>query len=341
MSDKLKRSLDILLNLPDRRPTPAEPKGSEPTDNEISRAAHAWCGAKGRETFGIDIEYFVGNWRSLPGLQSFVDAEIAKRSPTPAAQDAAGLAEMLAWLDVQIVRLRSTGPNAVYNTNVANKCERLAGLLRSLTADLAAREATIKGLQADRAHHDKLIPDLIETTAKHFAAREAAEATIAERAGEIADLTKALSGFSWAAGVYDGETLTIETIGNELADLRMILERVPKVYEHVTGGVLSKPHYDSDVVITYFNDHVEKLIEEATEETRQAAEQQVQALKALAENTAKAGLDINTFADHDGDCASNRDEEGGCNCGYSLASSMVFNLAEQVTAALSSTVEKG
>ncbi len=48
------------------------------TDAQIYHAALAWCGQKKRETFNSDILYFQNNWSALPGLRSFVEAEVAR-----------------------------------------------------------------------------------------------------------------------------------------------------------------------------------------------------------------------------------------------------------------------
>lgn len=48
----------------------------EPTEAEISRAAWAWRNDKDRETDSSDDAYFRHNWRSLPGLRAYVQAQI-------------------------------------------------------------------------------------------------------------------------------------------------------------------------------------------------------------------------------------------------------------------------
>jgi hypothetical protein len=66
-------------------------------------------------------------------------------------------------------------------------------------------------------------------------------------------------------GVYPNG-MTAEEINNELADLEMIAERVPKVYDHVTGGKVSKPNTDAEVVIALADDYVNEIVDEAVEE---------------------------------------------------------------------------
>lgn len=45
-----------------------------PTKAQIEEAAAAWCGAKSRETFSEDMEYFRHQWQWLPGLKTYVEA---------------------------------------------------------------------------------------------------------------------------------------------------------------------------------------------------------------------------------------------------------------------------
>jgi hypothetical protein len=51
-------------------------------DEAVYAAALTWCGEKERETFIEDIEYFKHNWRSLPGLTSYVVRVFERRART-------------------------------------------------------------------------------------------------------------------------------------------------------------------------------------------------------------------------------------------------------------------
>jgi hypothetical protein len=81
----------------------------------------------------------------------------------------------------------------------------------------------------------------------------------------------ALRGFEWLAGVYDGEKLTTEKVGAELSDYHFILGEVPKVYDHVTGGLLSKPNYHANVVIAAADDHVTRLVRDELADLAEAS----------------------------------------------------------------------
>lgn len=52
----------------------------KPTETDISRAACAWVNTKDTPDFdGSQCLYFKHNWRSLPGLRKFVEAEVKAR----------------------------------------------------------------------------------------------------------------------------------------------------------------------------------------------------------------------------------------------------------------------
>lgn len=58
----------------------AEAREALEIDKAVYAAALIWCGEKERETFIEDIEYFKHNWRSLPGLTSYVVREFERRA---------------------------------------------------------------------------------------------------------------------------------------------------------------------------------------------------------------------------------------------------------------------
>ena len=59
----------------------------------------------------------------------------------------------------------------------------------------------------------------------------------------------------WKDIIMKDGVIDIEQLKKELSDFSMILDEVPKVYDHITGGLLSKPTYPADVVITQADDH--------------------------------------------------------------------------------------
>lgn len=71
------------------------------------------------------------------------------------------------------------------------------------------------------------------------------------------------------AGVPD-----ITQIKLELSDLSMLLHHVPRVYSHVTGGLISIPTTLPDVVCSVHDGHVQDLCEDAVKEAQGEASQQ-------------------------------------------------------------------
>ena len=55
-------------------------------------------------------------------------------------------------------------------------------------------------------------------------------------------------------------------IKRELYDYHMIIQEVPKVYGHVTGGRISKPHTKAHAVIGEADDRMQEWIDEAVKE---------------------------------------------------------------------------
>lgn len=74
----------------------------------------------------------------------------------------------------------------------------------------------------------------------------------------------------WAPIVEKGGALDIEQVKRELFDFYQMIERVPKVYTHVTGGLISKHLTDPDAVCGVADDHYEELTQEAIAEDREA-----------------------------------------------------------------------
>lgn len=60
-------------------------------------------------------------------------------------------------------------------------------------------------------------------------------------------------------------SLNLDQIMRELHDYAFMLKEVPKVYCEVTGGLLSKPNYYADSVISAFEDEVQRRIEQHEE----------------------------------------------------------------------------
>lgn len=66
----------------------------------------------------------------------------------------------------------------------------------------------------------------------------------------------------WAPIVLRGGKVNLAQVKRELFDFRQVIESVPKVYLAVTGGRVSKPLTDPEVVIALANEATQQAIEE-------------------------------------------------------------------------------
>ncbi len=97
-------------------------------------------------------------------------------------------------------------------------------------------------------------------------ARTDIPALIAEVERARAEIERLRSAELWTNWVYP-EGANPEDIQNELMDYHELMDRVSVVYDHVTGGRVSKPETTAEAVIEVVNSHIETLLEEAAEET--------------------------------------------------------------------------
>ncbi|MEV8638913.1 hypothetical protein AB0395_45390 [Streptosporangium sp. NPDC051023] len=61
-------------------------------------------------------------------------------------------------------------------------------------------------------------------------------------------------------------TLDRDQLMRELADYRMVLREVGLVYDHITGGRISKPNTLATAVMAVADDRVEEIVAEALAE---------------------------------------------------------------------------
>ncbi len=59
----------------------------------------------------------------------------------------------------------------------------------------------------------------------------------------------------------DDGTLNMDSVMKELADYKFLLDQIPLIYDHVTGGLLSKVGYHAHTVISASDDHFSRLLE--------------------------------------------------------------------------------
>lgn len=67
-------------------------------------------------------------------------------------------------------------------------------------------------------------------------------------------------------------SLNLDQIKRELYDYWFMLENVPVVYEHITGGLLSKTNYYASSVIEAADNYQQRLWKEYEEEFREELE---------------------------------------------------------------------
>ncbi|MFA5048948.1 MAG: hypothetical protein WC516_08045 [Patescibacteria group bacterium] len=92
-------------------------------------------------------------------------------------------------------------------------------------------------------------------------------ARIAEATGRTPDDTKDSDEF-WEPIIYKDGKIDEEQVLKELADFYFMMEQVPKVYDTITNGLLSKPLYKAEVVIGKAQDCAQYDIEEAIAEEK-------------------------------------------------------------------------
>lgn len=68
----------------------------------------------------------------------------------------------------------------------------------------------------------------------------------------------------WKPIIERDGVLDIEQLKKELFDFWQVMERVPKVYCHVTGDQVSKLLTDADTVCNLADEHYERMYDEAT-----------------------------------------------------------------------------
>lgn len=74
----------------------------------------------------------------------------------------------------------------------------------------------------------------------------------------------------WADIVAPHGVIDISKVKLELSDFHGLLEEVPKVYMHVTGGRISKPHTLAREVISVHDDYISELVGDEIKDSTQA-----------------------------------------------------------------------
>lgn len=72
----------------------------------------------------------------------------------------------------------------------------------------------------------------------------------------------------WQDIVAPNGVIDVAQVKKELSDYAFLLDQVPKVYMHVTGGKLSKTNYTAQTVISESDDYITELVEQEKAEAR-------------------------------------------------------------------------
>src|SRR5690606_25004895 len=119
----------------------------------------------------------------------------------------------------------------------ADHADATARVLRALTAEV---ERQTKDAEAARAEADRAWASARGQLAAHRNIEADDRDEIAALRAENERLKGERDALQWVADLYDGEP-TPNSIAAEMADYKMLLEEVPLVYDHVSGGRISKP----------------------------------------------------------------------------------------------------
>ncbi len=92
----------------------------------------------------------------------------------------------------------------------------------------------------------------------------------------------------WKDVVEHDGVLDKESVMRELHDYDFMLEQVPKVYDHVSGGMISKPNTMAFEVIAQHDDSLRKAVDEAVaEETKDLREEKDAEIEVLKKRIAR------------------------------------------------------
>ena len=90
----------------------------------------------------------------------------------------------------------------------------------------------------------------------------------AQPLNDVLDLIKDDEAKEFWKGVYPNG-ITAQDLANELSDMNIMMDNVPKIVYAVTGGLLSKATYPAETVIAKFNDYVDDVVKENIEDYKE------------------------------------------------------------------------
>jgi hypothetical protein len=81
----------------------------------------------------------------------------------------------------------------------------------------------------------------------------------------------------WKDIIEKDDCVDIEKLKLELSDFRYIIKQLPKIYMHITNGILSKHMYSAETIISLHDDIRTQEIEEAIAEERKKVAEEIEA----------------------------------------------------------------
>jgi hypothetical protein len=69
----------------------------------------------------------------------------------------------------------------------------------------------------------------------------------------------------WKSYLEDNGTINKNKLILELCDYQFLMEQASKVYCEITGGILSKTYYTAEVILSYYDSNLQKILEDYTE----------------------------------------------------------------------------
>lgn len=70
----------------------------------------------------------------------------------------------------------------------------------------------------------------------------------------------------WKPILFKDGKLNMDQLKKELCDYYFIIDQVPKVYDYVTGGKVSKPNTYADAVIGEYENYIQEIVNDTLKE---------------------------------------------------------------------------
>lgn len=160
------------------------------------------------------------------------------------------------WAQEEVDNLRNTGaPQDTIVTTLFVIADGFEAALR--------RSEPQKGSVAEAAEEAREVVEAMQKGIRERGFLGAPSAT--EKAAERADYEITYDS-DWKQIIEEGGVFNVDQIKRELHDFSFLMEQASKVYDHVTGGKLSKTTYTAQTVTTEADDYLNTLCDEAVKD---------------------------------------------------------------------------